>query len=125
MFDRAEPGLQNMFLQKNSIGQPQPPSRTYISTPFSDYLPYYENLHKLQTSYRTNVLTKFFSVVANFLINGIFWDDRIEVLISHLFFAHFGPWVSKSRDNLATEGPKIPPKSSQNGPKKAKIWLEK
>ena len=30
-------------------------------------MPYYENLHKLQTSYRTKVLTKFFSVVANFL----------------------------------------------------------
>ena len=56
-----------MFLQRNSIGQPQRRSRRTISTPFSDYLPYYENLHKLQTSYRTNVLTKFFSVVANFL----------------------------------------------------------
>ena len=50
-----------------SIGQPQPPPRTHKSTPFPDYLPYYENLHKLQTSYRTKVLTKFFSVVANFL----------------------------------------------------------
>ena len=114
-----------MFLQKNSIGQPQRRSRIYKSTPFPDYLPYYENLHKLQTSYRTSVLTKFFSVVANFLINGKFRDGRMEILISHLFSGHFGPWVSKSRDNLATEGPKIPPKSSQNGPKKAKIWAEK
>ena len=60
-----------MFLQRNSIGQPQPRSRIYISTPFPDYLPYYENLHKLQTSYRTKVLTKFFSVVANFFTRKI------------------------------------------------------
>ena len=36
------------------------------------YLPCYGNLNKLQTSYRTSVLTKFFSaVVTNFLTNVI------------------------------------------------------
>ena len=80
-----------MFLRRNSIGQPQPRSRIYISTSFPDYLPYYENLHKLQTSYRTNVLTKFFSVVANFFTRACgphrsrpknLQSDRVQISLS-------------------------------------------
>ena len=48
----------------------------------------------------------------------------MEILISHLFSARFGPWVSKSRDNLAPEGAKIPPNPAKMGPKWQKFGLK-
>ena len=48
----------------------------------------------------------------------------MEILISHLFSAHFGPWVSKSRDNLATGGPNIPLNPAKMGLKRQKFGLK-
>ena len=48
----------------------------------------------------------------------------MEILISQLFSAHSGPWVSKSRDNLATEGPKIPLNPAKMGQKRQKFGLK-
>ena len=48
----------------------------------------------------------------------------MEILISHLFSAHSGPWVSKSRDNFASEGPKIPLNPAKMGLKRQKFGLK-
>ena len=48
----------------------------------------------------------------------------MEVLISHRLSAHFGPWVSKSRDNLATGGPNIPLNPAKKGLKRQKLGLK-
>ena len=48
----------------------------------------------------------------------------MKILISHLFSAHFGPWMSKSRHNLAPEGAKIPLNPAKLGPKRQKFGLK-
>ena len=48
----------------------------------------------------------------------------MKVLISHLLSAHFGPWVSKSRDNLATEGPETPLNPAKMGQKRQKFGFK-
>ena len=87
------------------------------STKISDFLRKSSRSKLLSISFKENPEI--------FLSKGNFGTVNWKSWLTTYFLGHFGLWVSKNRENSATQGPKTSPKSSRNGPQKAKIWCKK